>query len=276
MDSPFTRILLATEHTEFDVGAERVAFALVKACGTRLTAVLPMVTNSEFEAVAPSVVAQSEEQAFARLTQLRAAAAAAGVGLDVRVRRGEDPAQEIVNEAQRVRADLLVARRRGKRGFLAQLLVGEMVGKVATLAPCSVLLVPRAGEMWSRRVLAAVDASSVAARVAATAVAIAQRCQLPLTVASVAARDTAGDRAAADADVAAAVAVAERAGIAVDGHVVSGRAEEAIAALAAQTSADLIVVGRSGEAARLARPTLGGTAHRIIGVAACPVLVVKP
>ena len=276
MDAPFTRILLATEHTEFDVGAERVAFALVKACGTRLAAVLPMVTNSEFEAVAPSLVAQSEEETFAKLTQLRAAAAAAGAGLDVRVRRGDEPAQEIVNEAQRVRADLVVARRRGKRGFLAQLLVGEIPGKVATLAPCSVLLVPRAGEMWSRRVLAAVDSSPVAARVAQTAASIARRCQLPLTVASVAVRDTAGDRAAAQANVAAAVTVAERAGIAADGRVVAGRPEEAIAALAADAGADLIVVGRSGEGTRLARRTLGETAHQIIGVATVPVLVVKP
>ena len=274
MDAPFTRILLATEHTEFDAGAERVAFALVKACGTGLTAVLPIVTNAELEAVAPGVVAQSEEATFAKLTELRAAAAAAGVALDARVRRGDDPAQEIVGEAQRARADLVVARRRGKRGFLAQLLVGEMVSRVAALAPCSVLLVPRAGEMWSRRVLAAVDSSPVAARVAATAAAIARRCELPLTVASVAAADTAGDRAAAHADVAAAVAVAERAGIAVDGRVVSGRAEDAVATLAAQTGADLIVVGRGGGGARLARRTLGETTRRIVGVAACPVLVI--
>lgn len=273
---PFARILLATEHTEFDVGAERVAFALVKACGTRLAAVLPMVTNSELEATAPEVVAQAEETMFARLTALRGDAAAAGVDLDARVRRGDEPSREIVAEAQALAADLVVARRRGKRSFLARLMVGEMVGKVATLAPCDVLLVPRASALWSRRVLAAVDGSPVAARVATTAAAVAARCGVPLTIVSVAANDTASTRAAAEAAVASAVAVANRGGVECDGRTTAGRPDEAIVALAAETDSDLIVVGRTGERAPLARRVLGGTAHRVIGLAACPVLVVKP
>ena len=276
MTPPFSRILLATEHTEFDVGAERVAFDLAKACGTPLMGVLPMVSNIEYEAVAPQVVAQAEEETFARLTALRAAASAAGVDLDVRVRRGEEPSREIIAEALRCHADLVVIRRRGRRGFLAQLMVGEMVGKVATLAPCSVLLVPRAGRLWSQRVLAAVDGSPVAARVAETAAALALRSGIPLIIASVAATESAGGRAAAEAAIAAAAAIAQRAGAPAEARVAIGRPDEAISALVAETRSDLIVVGRSGEGGRLHRRPLGGTAHRIIGLASCPVLVVKP
>ena len=116
---------------------------------------------------------------------------AAGVDLDILVRRGEEPFREIIAEAQRCNADLIVARRRGKRGFLAKLMVGEMVGKVATLAPCSVLLVPRAGRMWTQRVLAGVDGSAAAQRAAEIAAQIALRCDLPLLVASAAVHDTA-------------------------------------------------------------------------------------
>ena len=154
MTFSFTRILLATQHTEFDAGAERVAFELAKECAVPLLGVLPVVTNVEYEGVAPELVARAEAEAFQKLTQLRTTAESAGVALDIHVRRGEEPSREIIAEAQRCNADLIVARRRGKRGFLAKLMVGEMVGKVATLAPCSVLLVPRAGRMWTTRVLA--------------------------------------------------------------------------------------------------------------------------
>ena len=276
MTFSFDRILLATEHTEFDVGAERVAFELAKRYATPLHGVLPMVSNAEYEAVAPERVEQAEREAYARLTELRAAAAAADVALDILVRRGEEPFREIIAEAQRCNADLIVARRRGKRGFLAKLMVGEMVGKVATLAPCSVLLVPRAARMWTQRVLAGVDGSAAAHRVAEIAAQIALRCDLPLLIASAAAHDTAADRGHAESAIASAIAIAQRVGARVEGRRVTGAPDEAIAALAAETGADLIAVGRVGEAGRLQRLLLGATARRIIGLVPCPVLIVKP
>ena len=276
MTFSFSRILLATEHTEFDAGAERLAFELAKECATPLLGVLPMVSNAEYETVAPERVAQAEREAFARLTEVRAAAKAADVDLDIRVRRGEEPFREIIAEAQRCSADLIVARRRGKRGFLAQLMVGEMVGKVATLAPCSVLLVPRAGRMWTQRVLAGVDASPAAQRAAETAAHIALRCDLPLLIASAAAHDSVADRAGAESAVASAIGIAERVGARVEGRIVTGRPGDAIAHLVTESGADLIVLGRAGEGGRLQRLLLGGTVQRIIGLAQCPVLVVKP
>lgn len=276
MSAPFDRILLATEHTDFDVGAERLAFELAKENPGPLTAVFPIVSNAEYEAAAPHLVARAEEEAFAKLTQLRAAARAAAIDLDARVRRGEDPSREIIAEAERCRADLIVARRRGKRSFLGQLMVGEMVGKVATHASCSVLLVPRAAHLWRRRVLAAVDASPAALRAAEAAATVAVRSNLPLLIVSAAAHEADADRARAESAVASATKVAERVGARTEGRVVRGRPAEAIAELAVEAGADLIVVGRTGDASRLHRLLLGGTAHRIIGLAACPVLVVKP
>jgi hypothetical protein len=276
VSGPFARILLATEHTDFDVGAERVALEMAKACGLRLAAVLPMVTNSELEATAPEVVARAEEAVHARLIALRAAAASMGVEVAARVRRGDEPSHEIIDEAQEIGADLIVARRRGEQSFLARTMVGEMVGRVATLAPCSVLLVPRACRLWSQRVLAGVDGSPVAARVAATAAALTVHYRVPLTIASVAVHDNAGERNAADAAVAAAAAVARREGAECAGRTLAGRPADAIVAAAGETGADLIVVGRDGESGHRVRRVLGGTAHRTIGLAACPVLVVKP
>jgi hypothetical protein len=275
MTFAFTRLLLATEHTEFDVGAERVAFDLARRYRLPLAAVLPIVSNVEYEAVAPGTVARVEADAFDRITRLRGEAQAAGVEFDIVVRRGEEPYREIIAEAQDRGSDLIVIRRRGRQSILAELLVGEMVGKVATHAPCSALLVPRAARLWTRRVLAAVDATRAAPSVVQTAARVAAEAGLPLTVVSVAVHDTAEERATADAAVAGAVAAARGLGADVDGRTVAGRAAEAIVALAAELNADLIVAGRGGPS-RHGRFHLGGNAHRIIGLAAGAVLVVKP
>ncbi len=272
---PFSRLLLATEHTEYDTGSERVALGLARRIGIPLGGVLPMVSNVEYEAVAPGAVARAEEDAFARVFQLRGEAQAAGVEFDIRVRRGAEPYREIIAEAQERNADLVIIRRRGRQSILANLLVGEMVGKVATHAPCSVLLVLRAGHIWTRRVLAAVDGTWTAARVAEIAAKAAVDAGLPLLVVSAASHDTSDQRAAADAAISRAMIVARGAGAAVEGRTVVGSPAEAIAAVAAESGVDLLVAGRGGPEAHGQRFRLGGNVHRIIGLAACPVLVVK-
>lgn len=274
MTTPHSRLLLATEHTEFDTGAERIALELARRRGVPLAAVVPIVSNIEYESVAPGLVARMEEDVHARLVALQDEAARAGVPLDVRVRRGEEPWREIVAEAAVRKADLIVIRRRGKRSFLANLMIGELVGKVATSAPCDVLMVPRAAPLWTRRVLAGVDGTPVGPQVARAAAQVAVAARLPLTVATVAAHDTPAERAAADAVVAAAAAVAAAAGATVDVRVAVGRAADTIAALAAGAGADLVVVGRGGPQAH-GRLHFGSNAQRIVGLVPGAVLVVR-
>src|SRR5512137_2167 len=110
MRPPFERILLATEHTDFDVGAERVAIELARHCGLPLMVILPLVSNPEFEVEAPQLALRAEHKAMERLQQLRATAEAAGVKVDVHVRRGEEPYREIVADAAERKADLVVIR----------------------------------------------------------------------------------------------------------------------------------------------------------------------
>lgn len=272
MDHPFERILLASEHTEFDVGAENVALALAQRCGVPLGAVLPVVSNPEYEAVAPLLSAKVDREAADKLAHLRALAAAAGVHLEARVRRGEEPWREIVDEARDVHADLLITRRRGKRGFLANLLVGDMVGKVAGHAPCSVLMVPRSGGLWRRRILAAVDGSGMTERVARVAAAIAVRCGLPLTIVTVADEDVPAARIRAEGVLSRALDAAGE--LKADFRVLAGKAFQQILAQAAREGADLICVGHRGET-DLNRPLLGATAQKVIGLAEGPVMVVR-
>ena len=59
----FARLLLATEHTEFDSGAETVALAMAQRCKLPLDTVFPLVSNPEYEALAPQIAARAERDA---------------------------------------------------------------------------------------------------------------------------------------------------------------------------------------------------------------------
>ncbi|HMO45031.1 MAG TPA: universal stress protein [Rubrivivax sp.] len=273
MAHPFERLLLATEHTEFDRGAETIAFALAARCGLPLAAVLPLVSNAAYEAEMPALAARADAEAGARADALEAEAARAGVALALRVRRGEEPFEQIVAEARERGADLIVARRRGRRGFLAQLMFGEMVGKVVAHAPCSVLLCPRAAAMWQRRVLVGVDPQASAAGSVELAARIAAACGIGLQVVAVA--EGKGAHAAAASALAAAVARAAPLVADVAGEFRTGRPHEGLIAAATACSADLIVVDRHVQPLP-GRAWIGGTTQKVIGLAEGPVLVHVP
>lgn len=266
----FTKLLLATQCSEFDSGAEKMALALAQRCQLPLRTVLPLLSNPEYEALAPELAAQAEHQAAQQIAVLRARAQAAQVTIDLCVRRGEEPYQEIVDEARVSGAEMLIIRRRGKRGFLANLLVGEMVSKVVAHAPCHVLVVPRDAQFWQRRVLVAVDPQEDGRPNVAVAAAVAAQCGLPLQVVSVV--SAAAQRAQAEAVVAQHVAQAVNMGVAAQGEVRVGKPYAEILAARQQSDADLIVIGGRGDA-QIGRALVGGVAHKVIGLAEQPVLV---
>ncbi len=266
----FSRLLLATEHTEFDVGAERLAFDLARRAGQRLTAVLPLQSNPEFEMVAPQLAARDDAEAAQRRLALEASAAAAQVPLDLQVRRGPEPFAEIVDAARELQADLIVIRRRGKRGLFANLMIGELVSKVVSHAPCNLLIVPRAASPWSRGALVGIDPHDPDPATVALAAAVAAASGVPLHVLCVAGHDA--DRGAAETVLADMLGRARARLATVDGEVRVGRAHEAMVDAARRRQADLIVIGRHGRQV-LGRAWFGGTAQKVIGLADCAVLV---
>lgn len=270
MSGVFTRVLLATEHSEFDTGAEALALAIAQRCKLPLAGVLPVVSNPEFEMVAPQLAAKADAEASTRRQQLEALAKAAGVALALQVRRGSEPYVEIVDEARERAADLLVIRRRGKRGLLANLLVGDMVSKVVAHAPCSVLVAQRAARMWQRRVLVAVDPQASHDALLDQAAALAGECGLPLHLLCVA-TDRDAQAAAQRALDAALLRLGPR-GVTATGELRVGRVHQEVLAAAQACGADLVVIGRHG-GSELGRAWIGGTAQKVIGLAECPVLI---
>ena len=270
MKASFARPLLVTEHGEFDSGAEAVALALARHGRLALACVLPVFGNPEFETVAPQLAAQVDADVSHMREQLLALARAEGVALDVRVRHGVDPASDIVHEARHQQADLLVVRRRGQRGFLARLLVGDMVSQVLRHAPCSVLIAPRGASMWVRGVLFGIDPQAADVATLGRAAGLAADSGLPLQVVCVAGTEAARTQAAQA--LAQAVSQARAICSRSDGEVRVGPVPEGLVAAARDAAADLIVIGRHGRH-NPGRAGVGSQVQRVIGLSACPVLI---
>jgi nucleotide-binding universal stress UspA family protein len=252
-----------------------VAIALGRQTRNPLDIVVPMVLNDELVAEAPELAERFDTEASARRSELLRAAEESGTQVRVRVRGNADASQAIVEHARDTHPDLLVIRRRGRRSFLARVMIGEMSGNVASTAPCDVLMVPRACNPWTGAVLAAVDGSPTAMHVAATAARVARASVLPLHLVSVAA-DSADDAVGHARDaLRRAIEALAREGDAADGRIRVGRPQDEIVAAAADCGADLVVVGRRGSSGALRRAVLGSTAQKVVELAGCPVLVVK-
>ena len=275
MNKNVKHILFATDGSEFSAGAQRVAIDLAKRCGARLTVMTIVLTTQDLEGVGTyGLREQMEREAQARIDAVVAAATAAGVACDTQLVYGEEPHQEIVSTAAELNPDLVVLGRRGKRG-LARLMVGHATAHVAGNAPCDVLMVPRAGQVWSRRVLLATDGSAHGEAAARAAQAVAAQCNVPVTVVSATTRSHSAERKAeARTAVERVTATLKSAGISAEGLVNEGRPDEVVIDTAASSNADLIVVGSHGRTG-LSRLILGSISERIMGQAQCPVLIAR-
>lgn len=270
MSATFSHLLLATEHSEFDVGAEALAFALARRCGLALAGVLPVVSNPEFETIAPQIAARSDAQASVKREQLDARARSEGVVLDLHTRHGAEPFAEIVQEGRDRAADLIIIRRRGRVGLLANLLLGELVSKVLAHAPCSVLVVPRDARMWSRKVLFGLNPHGPDDGALARAIAVAVECDLPLHIVSVIGNES--ERGETEQALETAVMRATALGCKARGECRLGKKHVELIAAAEASGADLLLVGRHGSD-HLGRAWVGGVTQKVIGLASCPVLV---
>jgi universal stress protein E len=271
----FDKILLATDGSEFSVGAVRVAIDLARKANAELTVMTLVISNPEYDTIAPQLALEAERKAKAIITEVGTLAYESGVGIEPVVRHGQEPDWEIVDVAETMHADLIVMGRRGKRG-LSRMMVGHATAKVCGNARCSVLVVPRAAQLWSKRVLVATDGSRCSDSAAVVAGKIGKMFALPVTVVS-ATRPIHSKARREEAAVA-----IERVrriyaedGIIADTRLVDApRAEEAIIQAAKDSDADLIVVGSHGRTG-LNKILLGSVSERVVGMTEGPVLVVK-
>jgi nucleotide-binding universal stress UspA family protein len=240
------------------------------------------------------------------MTRLRSAAAslvecagAHDLTVDIAVEAG-DPARQILEHADQHAVNLIVMGTHGATGF-ERLMLGSVTEKVLRKARCPVLTVPprahSAATLPFRQVLCAIDFSYASLEALSYARALAQQSHARLQLLHVvqwpwdeppapAPDELPPEQAVAlgeyrryvEASALARLASLRRErmpeGIEAVPRIVHGKAYVQILRVAAETCADLIVLGIHGRnAADLI--VFGSTANQVVRAAACPVLTVR-
>ena len=265
------KLLIATDRSEFSEGAIREAINFAKKCSSSLYIVSVMETNPEYETIGANVFQKEEEEATEYLESVKTRASQDGLYCQCILLHGDEPSRLIVDAAAEKMVDMIIMGRRGRKGLM-KVLMGSVTAKVIGHAPCKVLVVPRAARIEYRKLLVAADGSGHSIAAASEAIGIAKRCGSDIIAVSVG--NSEGELADAKTNVGRVVEMAQKDGIPVQALTPIGKPHDVIVETAGGRAVDLIVMGTYGETG-LRKVLLGSTTEKVIGHAACAVLVVR-
>ncbi|MDP3182641.1 MAG: universal stress protein [Desulfobaccales bacterium] len=265
------KLLVCTDGSADSQGALSGTLALAQSCGSKIFALQVLEFNPELEAQAPEFIAQREAKVHDYLKMCKAEAEKLEVPIETRVRRSEAAYVGIVEEAEKIKPDLIIMGRRG-RGRLFRLMMGNVTARVIGYSPFNVLVVPKGVLLEFKRILIASDGSPHSYAAWDEALFMTQRVGADLIALSVA-RDE-RDLPTAQAIVGRLQKEAASQGIKVKALVLEGRPFEAIVQAARDEKVDLIVMGTLGMT-ELKSLLMGSTTERVIAQAPCSVMVVK-
>ena len=270
------RLLVASDNSEYSAAAIHEALRIAKKSGARVRVInLISRTSTDLTASADQIPEPVLARARKHLDEVEREAAASGIACDTEViHTSLRLFQEIVNQADKMNADLIVMGQRGSRG-LARVRLGQATAKVIGHAHCSVLVVPRNADPVGQRIVLATDGSVYADAATAMAGSLARILGAPVTTvsATLPSQSTQRHEEAREAANRAAVFLTSH-GIDAEAVVYPGRPDEVIIETAAAKKADLIVVGSHGRTG-LERAMLGSVSERVLDAASTVVLVAK-
>jgi nucleotide-binding universal stress UspA family protein len=279
--SPFPKILVCTDGSPDSEGAISAALQLAQTTGSQiyLLEVIYFLAGYELQspdALTPPVInlelMQTQEAAVKeRMEKRQAEAANLGITLETRTRTSTSAYEGIMEEVDELKPDAIIMGRHGYSG-LTRVLMGSTTARVIGHSPCHVLVLPQGASLNFTHLLVACDGSSYSEAAWNQALALALLMGSTLTAVSVATNDP--EIPAAGKVVHSLALAAEKQGLTLNTKIPVGRPEEAIVQAAESTQASLIIVGSHGRTGFM-RLLMGSVAERVIGLASCPVLVVK-
>jgi nucleotide-binding universal stress UspA family protein len=265
------KLLICTDGSPDSQGALNGTLALAQSCGSKIYALQVLEFNPELEAQAPEFIAQREAKVHDYLKACKVAAEKLDIPIETRVRRSEAAYVGIVEEADKIKPDLIIMGRRG-RSRLFRLMMGNVTARVIGYSPFNVLVVPKGVSLEFKRILIASDGSPHSYAAWDEALFMTQRVGADLIGLSVA-RDE-RDLPTARAIVGRLKKEAASQRVKLKTLVLQGRPFEAIVQAAKDEKVDLIVMGTLGMT-ELTSLLMGSTTERVIAQAPCSVMVVK-
>ncbi len=291
------RVLIATDFSPHAEDALALVNNLAMPDGSAVRIVHVVEPLPSISSLAPismtEMVNAVEREVMAELDRKRAIFGERALEVQTALVLGR-PAEMIVDEAQRFRADLVVMGSRGRRGF-ASALLGSVSAEVVDRAPCPVLV---ARGRVLRHLVLAEDGSLVSATGADLVSNTPALRSLPVTVVSVV--DAPFPSTSANSDAGPSMHAAIRAyydslpalwkamaqvantraaqltvaGLTSSAEVREGDPAQQLIDAAAATGADCIVIGSHGRTG-ISRLFLGSVARAVLFNAPCSVLIVR-
>jgi len=302
------RILCPIDFSDYSRRALDHAVAVARWYDSSIT-VLHVFSAAPVAAYAPGapgfqsiVLTQADrDQLLAGIQRFIDEEAAPGISMTPMLREGS-AVPEILHEAERMRADLLVMGTHGRSGF-ERLLLGSVTEKVLHKAPCPVLTVPGgapdavpAAPVLFKRILCPVDFSSSSMRALAYALSLAKEADARLTVLHVLSPEMEASAEATEAmagyeglslreykrvredrlrqKLNEAVPADAAEYCTVETLIAHGKAGPDIIRVASELQSDLIVIGVQGRG-RLDLALFGSTTQHVVRHANCPVLTLR-
>jgi len=227
-------------------------------------------SNPEYETIGSAYFEKEEEEIIKYLESFKEKASQEGINCKAFLLQGESPFRLIVDEAAEKKVDMIIIGRHGRTG-LTKVLMGKVAANIIGLAPCKVLIVPKAARIEYRKLLVATDGSENSIAAASEAIGIAKQCESQIIVVSVMSSQIESEEA--KANVVKVVEMAQKEGIKVEALTPLGKPHEAIIETASGMGVDLIVMGRYGKTG-LKKLFMGSATEKVIGLSGCAVLVV--
>lgn len=276
------KLLVCVDDSPDSAGAIAAGLALARSCGSKLFVLEVVEVFPDYEIPAPDLMPPSphldleffkvrEKAVRSRLEPWQAEAAGLGIDLEILVPSDTAAYNGILEEATAIQPQLIIMGRHGRTG-LDRMVMGSTTAKVIGHSPYNVLVVPQQATLDFHRLLIASDGSPFSVAAWEEALNIARTSGSSLIGVSVARDESAVPRTKATLQQM--QEAAAQAGVALEVQMLRGRPFEAILNAAAMGHVDLIILGSHGRTG-LKRLLLGSVAERVIGLAPCPVLVVK-
>ena len=267
------RLLVATDGSEASRNAVAVGLELAKVCSSKLEviAVAVVLTNLEYDGALPWVIDDAEKEMQKKLEAVKDMVKEEGIDCEIIVHRAEDPYLEIVDEAVKNKADMIIIGTHGRTG-VKRFVMGSVAGNVIGHAPCKVLVIPPGAKIGYSTILVATDGSTHSDAAVSEAVTIAKRCDSSLIIVSVASSNE--EIATAEEHVKRALEAADKEGVKKEAMVMRGKADQAIVEAAEQKGAGLIVMGSHGKTALMSL-VMGSVTEHVLSHGNTAVLVAK-
>ena len=276
------KLVVCVDDSPDSAGAITAGLTLARACKSKLFLLQVVEVIPIYDVYGPDLMPpppqpdleflkMREDAARSRLEEWRSEAVKQGIDLEILVRTDTAAYGGILEEAEAIQPQLIIMGRHG-RTALDRMVMGSVTAKIIGHSHFNVLVVPGQATLDFHRVLVASDGSPFSDAAWEEALSMARSSGSSLLGVSVARDDAAVART--EETLRQMQEAATRAHVSLEVQLLRGRPFEAILNAAAMKQVGLIILGSHGRTG-LKRLLLGSVAERVIGLAACPVLVAK-